>query len=119
MSRVMCHLSHVTCHVSHVACHMSLFFSSFFFGASWWRVCYQLGLPRLVLTLIILIFLGGIFKEAISEILKNISPKIMLKLFGLVSILGGVNIVLYIRYYHLCNEPSYTLYKVTSPLMLL
>ena len=39
-----CPLSHVTCHVSHV----------FFFlqscGASPWRVCYQRGLPRLVLS---------------------------------------------------------------------
>ena len=36
----MCHMSRVTCHI-------------FFFGQSgeayWWRVCYQRGLPRLVL----------------------------------------------------------------------
>ena len=57
----MCHVSHVTCHLSRVTCRMSFFFlfsSSFFLilkkigqggGASRWRVCYQRGLPRLVL----------------------------------------------------------------------
>ena len=34
-------------HMSHVMCHMSTFFSSCV-EASWWRVFYQLGLPRLV-----------------------------------------------------------------------
>ena len=42
----MCHISGVMFHVSHVI------FSFSFFGqsseASWWRVCYQRGLPRLV-----------------------------------------------------------------------
>ena len=48
MSRVMCHLFHFTCH-------MSCFFLKLFdffrqnVGASLWRVCYQWGLPRLVL----------------------------------------------------------------------
>ena len=49
----MCHMSHVTCHVSHVTCHMYFFYFLFFFGqsgeASQGRVCYQRGLPRLVL----------------------------------------------------------------------
>ena len=63
----MCHLSHVTCHLSHVTWHMPTvtcyFFLNFFFqkkkskkslkngpsgGASWLRVFYQRGLPRLV-----------------------------------------------------------------------
>ena len=48
MSRVTRHVSHVTCHVSHV-----IIFSSSFSGQSGeayrWRVCYQRGLPRLVL----------------------------------------------------------------------
>ena len=62
MSYVTCHMSHVTCHMSRVTCHLSpvgiffLIFRNFFFviffgisgGASWWRVCYQRGLPRLV-----------------------------------------------------------------------
>ena len=43
----MCHVSR---HVSRVTCHH---FFIFFFGQSgevyWWRVCYQRGLPRLVL----------------------------------------------------------------------
>ena len=55
MSRVMCHVSPVTCHLSPVTCHM--FFCFLFYkkkmvksaGASWWMVCYQRGLPRLVL----------------------------------------------------------------------
>ena len=46
-----------TCHMSRVTCHMSHFFISIFsllfFGQSGeayrWRVCYQRGLPRLVL----------------------------------------------------------------------
>ena len=65
---VLCHVSCVTCHVSRVTYHLSdvkifflhFFFSSFFSfffhpkkivqsgGPSWWRVCYQRGLPRLV-----------------------------------------------------------------------
>ena len=44
------HMSRVTCHVSRVTCHI---FFSFFFRQSGeayrWRVCYQRGLPRLVL----------------------------------------------------------------------
>ena len=55
----MCHVSCVTCHVSGVRCHVSyvkcpflfllfLFFYGQSVGASWWRVCYQRGLPRLV-----------------------------------------------------------------------
>ena len=50
-----CHMSHVMCHVSHVKCQGVTFFCLFFLfliglicGASWWRVCYQRGLPRLV-----------------------------------------------------------------------
>ena len=48
-----------TCHMSGVRCHMSRVFSLNLFlllffgqsgGASQWRVCYQLGLPRLVLS---------------------------------------------------------------------
>ena len=59
---VMCHVSCVTCHVSPVTCHVSpvtcnfLFFIFFILkkigqsgGASCRRVCYQRGLPRLVL----------------------------------------------------------------------
>ena len=52
VSRVTCHVSHVMCHVSLVTCHMS-HVTLFFFGQSGeaycWRVCYQRGLPRLVL----------------------------------------------------------------------
>ena len=69
VSRVTCHVSRVTCHMSHVTCHMSKKMSYseeknknkklFLYttknigqsgGASQWRVCYQRGLPRLVLT---------------------------------------------------------------------
>ena len=55
VSGVTCHVSCVMCHVSRVTCHLShvTFISSSFFqqrvGAGWWRVCYQQGLPRLVL----------------------------------------------------------------------
>ena len=55
MSHVTCHMSHVTYHVSGVACQVScvkFLFYFFFLGqsgeASWWRVCYQRGLFRLV-----------------------------------------------------------------------
>ena len=69
VSHVTCHMSPVTCHKSPVACHMSEknFFFHFFIlkkiyicpseqigqsgGSSRWRVCYQWGLPYLVLTL--------------------------------------------------------------------
>ena len=54
VSCVMCHLSHVTCHVSHVTCHILFFYFYFYFlwqsgKVYWWRVCYQRGLPRLVI----------------------------------------------------------------------
>ena len=44
------HVSHVTCHMLCVTCHMSgvIFFKQDG-GVIWWRVCYQWGLPRLVL----------------------------------------------------------------------
>ena len=48
MSCVMCHVSCVTCHVSHVMRHVSHVKKNNNGGASWWRVCYQRGLPRLV-----------------------------------------------------------------------
>ena len=58
VSHVRCHISLVTCHVSHLRCHMSHIFSSFFLlesgGVSWWRVCYQWGLPRLVFRLFLI-----------------------------------------------------------------
>ena len=51
LSHFMFHVSCVLCHVSRVTCHI-FFFNFFFFwqsgGVSWWRVCYQRGLPRLV-----------------------------------------------------------------------
>ena len=43
-----CHVSHVTCHMSRVTCHMSQFFGE----AYRWKVCYQRGLPRLVIHVI-------------------------------------------------------------------
>ena len=51
MSGVRCHVSRVTCHVSRVMCHIFIFFYMFLQRGeiSWWRVCYQRGLPRLVL----------------------------------------------------------------------
>ena len=52
VSHVRCHISLVTCHVSHLRCHMSHIFSSSFsfrkWWSSWWRVCYQWGLPHIV-----------------------------------------------------------------------
>ena len=49
----MCHMSHVTCNMSHVTCDMSQLFLFNIFLTKWfsyrWRVCYQPGLPRLVL----------------------------------------------------------------------
>ena len=74
MSHVTCHVSRVTCHMSSVTCHMSKknYILIFFFfsrtqigqsgGASRWRVCYQRGLPCLVLAyLLIFLFLFFIF----------------------------------------------------------
>ena len=58
VSYVRCHVSDVVCHVSHVTCHMShvtIIYIFIYFGQSGevyrWRVCYQRGLPRLVITL--------------------------------------------------------------------
>ena len=54
-STLVCHMSYVRCQVSHARCHMSLYWFFLLLNlkscrASWWRVCYQPGLPRLVLT---------------------------------------------------------------------
>ena len=58
MSLVMCHVSHVTCHMSCVTCHNKKYIFTYIYiyyfiflvcWAGWWRVCYQWGLPRLVL----------------------------------------------------------------------
>ena len=52
------HVSCVTYHLSRVTCHVSLvtIFFFFFFRQSgqdyWWRVCYQRGLPRLVILVV-------------------------------------------------------------------
>ena len=59
VSPVTCHLSHVTCHMSPVTCHLTHVILIFCYQkkkilsgeASLWRVCYQRGLPRLVLSL--------------------------------------------------------------------
>ena len=55
VSCVTCHVSNVTYHLPHVNRHLSPVTFHFFWGkkmknggASWWRVCYQRGLPRLV-----------------------------------------------------------------------
>ena len=47
MANVMCHMSHVRCHVSGVRCEVSQFFQSG--EAIPWMICYQQGLPSLVL----------------------------------------------------------------------
>ena len=52
MSHVMCHMSCVTRHMSHFkyqVSHVKFNFCLQSCGASWWRVCYQRGIPRLVL----------------------------------------------------------------------
>ena len=51
---VMCHVSRFTCHLSHVTCHISIFFLFQIVGAIQWRVCYQPGLPLLVIVMFIL-----------------------------------------------------------------
>ena len=51
MSGVTCHMSGVRCHMTGVTCQVSGVTTFFFLQsgrASWWRVCYQRGLPRLV-----------------------------------------------------------------------
>ena len=54
VSRVSCQVSGVRCQVSGVTCHFFLFLYFFWQigGASRWRVCYQRGLPRLVLIIV-------------------------------------------------------------------
>ena len=45
---VTCHMSCVMCHMSHVMCLLVIFFGQS--GEAYrWTVCYQRGLPRLVL----------------------------------------------------------------------
>ena len=53
------HLSCVICHMSHITCQMSHFLYYWQSReASRWRVCYQRGLPRLVISMFILIPTG-------------------------------------------------------------
>ena len=54
MSGVTCRVSLVTCHVSHVTCPVSDFFLQSG-EASQGRVCYQWGLPRLVLQMTVIL----------------------------------------------------------------
>ena len=62
MSGFRCQVSHVRCNVSHVTCHMSRVMCYLSYKkkklqsprASWWRVCYQLRLQRLVFIIIII-----------------------------------------------------------------
>ena len=90
VSRVMCHMSRVTCHMSHVTCHTSHFFYYlFFFGQSGeayrWRVCYQRGLPRLVLVSIsfTLFFKSADQFDSIVSMEANIGDgRILLELCG-------------------------------------
>ena len=71
ISCVTCHdISCVMCHVPRrVTCHMSRVTCNFFFGLSGevyrWRVCYQRGLPRLVL--LKLVFCGTIYTCMVYE----------------------------------------------------
>ena len=55
MAHVTCNISCVTCHVSNFTCHMSCVTYHFLWQsgeASLWRVCYQWGLPRLVIVIV-------------------------------------------------------------------
>ena len=54
-------MSHVTCHLSHVK--KKFFFIGQSGGASQWWVCYQRGLPRLVL----LVLNGNILDAGVEE----------------------------------------------------
>ena len=82
VSYVMCHVSCVMCHMSCVTCHLSHITSSFFgqrVGASQWRVCYQRGLPRLVVhqhfpKSFVMGFLLPMFKKSMR--LKQNYPKL-------------------------------------------
>ena len=87
VSCVMCHVSHVTCHVSHVTCPKKI--GNIFVikkinkqinkknrsqnkiwqsgGASQWRVCYQRGIPRLVLIMIKIFFLNIFFSTQFQQ----------------------------------------------------
>ena len=49
VSGVRCHMSNVRYHMSGVTCHFFVCFFGQIGGARWWRVCYQWGLPRLVI----------------------------------------------------------------------
>ena len=73
----MCHVSHVTCHMSNVIIII------FFFGQSgeayWWSVCYQRGLPRLVLVFsnLNLYHLEQTACHMINEVKQGWAPKIV------------------------------------------
>ena len=60
-------MSRVRCQLSGVMYHMSHFFFLQSVGDSWCRVCYQRGLPRLVLIIIIIIIRQEVFILHISE----------------------------------------------------
>ena len=69
MSHIMCRMSHVTCHKPCVTCPMSCVTCYIFLGQScepyWQRLCYQQGLPRLVLYHFECMFLRKVFNQSI------------------------------------------------------
>jgi hypothetical protein len=83
LKHVTCHVSHVTCPMSRVICHN--YFIYFFFGQSGeayrWRVCYQGGLPRLVLIqlekvlLNLLIFLAILVHNSAHHYIRQCSVR--------------------------------------------
>ena len=80
VSCVMCHVSRVTCHLLPVTCHMSHDFFYFFTlkkvgqsgATSWWRVCYQRGLPRLVCIMDIILTISNAWFRDCSQIISAI-----------------------------------------------
>ena len=97
----MCHVSHVTCHVSRVTCHMSKnIFLHFHYKkkknknkknyttknigksaeAYRWRVCYQRGLPRLVLESFKELFLKPYFRR--TKVPQNVWILVILPHFS-------------------------------------
>ena len=79
MSHFTCLVSHVRCQVSHIICH--IFSSSFISqigGASGLRVCYQWGLPRLLLTHPV--YLGLFYKHLCHSVIDSLNRSWFVKI---------------------------------------
>ena len=74
MSLVICHMLCVMYHMLRLTINMSCVFLIYFLqcgGASWWRVCYQRGLPHLVIFILLLFIWEILMWKSQKKLIKK------------------------------------------------